>query len=206
MPKSAQVSGFDIAARNYKDLVNAVTNLGGGDDEMNRIHTDCDLRQRLAQMIVGQSVPTSGGTVTSELTVSVDHTRTVEEMMSAGGYNDYSRNITSQNFPHQREGIEAVTLKLIRFDRVMTTRELEQVLPSFGDPSDMDDMLALGAKFPDRQRQDLLVFLGASWVSPGGGRGVGCLRGGALFRRCGLALAGPRYRWYPCYVFAVRAR
>jgi len=160
-----------------------------------------------AQTLIPASVPTQAGTVIGQLKLSVDHTRTVEQLVAVGNYNGYiNPNITSQNFPHQREGIEAVTLKLVKFERVMTTRELERELPQFGDPSDMDDMLTTGKDHPRQQRQNPIVFLGASWVDPDGHRRVGYLRGDAGFRGCHLPLTDPDDRWGPRCVFAVRAR
>lgn len=207
MPKSAQVSGFDVAARNYKDLVNEVINLGGGDDEMNRIHTDRSLRRQLADLIVGNAAGgVAGGTVVATLELTVDHGKSVEEMVKAGKYNYANDNITGEHFPHPREGEETVTIDLVKFDQSGTTAERERQLATHGDLAEMDDMLALGVQHPDQQRQYPIVFLGSTWVDPRGLRSVGCLWGDGSERLCSLDWGYPDRRWPPLYVFAVRRR
>lgn len=206
MPKSAQVSGFDVAARNYKDLVNEVINLGGGDDEMSRIHTDRALRRQLADLIVGSTSSAPEGTIVATLKVVVDHGKSVEEMVKSGGYNYANANITGGHFPHPREGEETVTIDLVKFDKSGTTAERERQLAAHGDLAEMDDMLALGAQHPDRQRQYPIVFLGSAWVRSGGGRLVGLLWGDRSERDCYLRWGGPDDQWDPHDVFAVRRR
>lgn len=207
MPKSAQISGFDIAARNYKDLTNEVVNLGGGDDEMNRIHNDRNLRRQIAELIVPQSIPAHGGKVIGQLRLSlVDHTASVGDLAAAGRYSFVSPHITDANFSHLRKGRERdVMLDLIQFDRVMITGELDRVLPTFGEPSDMDDQLAIGIEHPDEQRKRIIVCFGASWVNPCD-RYVGRLNGGAYERYCGLFSTHPQDTWDSDCVFPVRAR
>lgn len=51
--KSEFISAFDIAARIWKSLVNAILDRGGTDDDLRRIETDETLRGKLAEFIVG---------------------------------------------------------------------------------------------------------------------------------------------------------
>jgi hypothetical protein len=142
------------------------------------------------------------GTIVGSIELTVDHSKSVKSMVRAGHYD----NITDSNFPHQREGVEVVTIDLVKFDQSGTTAERERQLVAYGDSGEMDDMLALGAQHPDQQRQYPIVFLGSSWASPSGSRYVGCLWGGRSERRCRLGWDDPGDRWSPSCVFAVRRR
>ncbi len=208
VPSSTQISGFNVAARNYQKLVEAVMNLGGGDEAMNLIFSDAELRHKLAELLVGQAGSTADpGTVIGQLILTVDYGFSVEDKVVGGHYDGYvNPAITSVNFPHQREGVEKVTLSFVKFARAGTTEERERALLVHGDPTDMHDMLATGIKYPDEQRKYPLVFLGASWVHPDGSRRVGCLGGDGDVRGCYLDWTSPQDEWYPGYVFAVRAR
>ena len=207
MPKSVQVSGFDVAARNYKALANEVINLGGGDDDMNRIHTDRDVRRQLAELLVVQPASTPAGpagTIVASLELIVDHGKSVEEMAKAGGYNYTNSDITDVNFPHPREGEETVMIDLVKFANSDTTAERERQLAAYGELAEMDDMLTTGIQYPDEQRKYPIVFLGSAWVDPSGDRYVGYLNGDADYRRCYLHWGDPEGQWNPRYVFAVR--
>ena len=206
MPKNAEVSALDNAARNYKDLTNEVVNQGGDGSEMHRIHSDRDLRRQLAALIVGSSSTT--GTVVGSFELTIDHhSRSVEEMVAAGRYDGYTNpNITTENFPHHRDGIETVTIDLVQFSQTGTTTERQSALAAYDDLCDMDDQLAFGVSNPDEQRQHPIVFLGAVWVDPYGYRYVGCLWSHASLRHCDLLWGSPDGRWNPRCVFAVRRR
>ncbi len=145
------------------------------------------------------------GTIVASLELTVDHRKSVEEMLQAGGYNYTNENITDAHFPHLREGVEAVTIDLVKFDRAGTTAERERQLAAFGDLAEMDDMLATGVQHPDEQRKYPIVFLGSAWVHPSG-RDVGYLSGGADDRYCSLSWGDPVRLWDPSFVFAVRRR
>lgn len=210
MPRNTQISGFNVAARNYQALMEAVTNLGGGDDDLSRLHSDKALTRQVAELLVGKPAtrPTSTVQIIHAVNLFVEHDRSVAVGYLAGRYDDdASPDITDANFPHQRVGRETgATIHLVKFPVIGKTTEREAALKAFGDPADMDDMLALGEQYPDIQRQDPTVFFGASWDHPTGSRRVGCLDGGAGSRYCNLYWANPADQWNPSYVFAVRAR
>lgn len=203
-----RASGFQVDF--WTAFTNSVIDLGGTADYLFGANQEQLKAAAIAaaQTLVPQPEPVSidAGLVVARLELSVDHTKTVEELVTAGNYTYANTNITAANFPHQREGIEAVTLNLVKFDKVGTTADRERILAAHGDPSDMDDMLCVGVQYPDQQRKYPIVFLGASWVYPSGDRCVGCLYGDAESRSCFLDWTNPDNHWNPLYVFAVRAR
>lgn len=165
MPKSAQVSGFNVAARNYQTLVNAVINIGGGDDDMNRLHTDCELRRRIAELLVGKSP-------IDTFPLTVDYGQSLAEMVAAGMYSYASPDITAENFP-VGSGEASVETILVQMER--TTSD-EEVLAEMGRrglrPASMVELLAFGAQYPEIQRKFMVAAFGSVWEA---GRKVGCL-------------------------------
>jgi hypothetical protein len=102
------------------------------------------------------------GTVLGSLELTVDHGKSVSEMVMAGGYDSAAEDIIEANFPHPREGIETVTIDLVRFSREGTTAERERQLVAYGKLAEMDDMLAFGVQNPSLQREFPIIFLGAA--------------------------------------------
>ncbi|MBW4062124.1 hypothetical protein HJC99_06135 [Candidatus Saccharibacteria bacterium] len=179
MPKSAQVSGFNVAARNYQDLVNEVLNCGGGDDDMNRLHADRNLRRRIAELLVGKPA-------LNTYPLTIDYDRSLDAMIAAGRYDYASSNITVDNFPVGM-GERLVNAVLVQFDHDPSddevTRELERL--NLRDAS-MAEGLAFGATYPEIQRQFPIVFRGSVWAGPDGSRSVGYLWGRPGNRRLNL--------------------
>jgi hypothetical protein len=198
-----RAAGFQVTAWNHFTDAFIVTNgtadqlYDASDDELKRA------MQAAAQVLVGNA---RMGSVIDTLELTVDHSKSVKAMLKAGKYDWKNSNITDANFPHQREGVETVTIDLVRFDQSGTTAERERQLVAHGDLAEMDDMLALGVQHPDQQCQYPIVFLGAVWAYPDGHRYVGYLDGDASGRGCHLHWDGPDDPWNPRCVFAVRRR
>ncbi len=161
----------------------------------------------MAQKDVGEVKQVEpNGTIVASLELRVDHGQSVGDMVKAGDYTYANSDITDAHFPHPCEGVETVTIDLVKFGRAGTTAERERQLAAFGDLAEMDDMLTTGIQHPDEQRKHPIVFLGSAWVDPSGIRLVGYLRGGADGRRCSLDWDNPGFQWEPDGVFAVRRR
>lgn len=79
--KSSQfVSAFDISARIWKSLVNAVQDAGGSDEDIRRIETSANLRKQIAQLVVG------GVSVADALTIVLDPSKPFARDMRKEGW------------------------------------------------------------------------------------------------------------------------
>lgn len=146
----------------------ALVNKLGGMDAVKRI-------------LSGDLVVKAKEIVANVIQVLVDYGRSVEDAVMAGKYNWTNENITSKNFPTEQSGKTETIIKLVHFNKVMST---DAVLRAFDEqnlrPATLPELLAIGEQYPELQREFPIVELGSVWVGPGGYRDVACLsRGGA---------------------------
>ncbi|MEK7078409.1 MAG: hypothetical protein AAB911_02465 [Patescibacteria group bacterium] len=115
--------------------------------------------------------------------VTVDYTRTLSDMISAGHYDSVNDDITADHFPVSGEGVVEVKLELVHFDRVMESDDVLKELDKDGlRPATLAELLAFGAKYPDIQRQFPIIALGAVWQNRRGYRSVPALWGSSIGR------------------------
>lgn len=96
--------------------------------------------------------------------VTVNYDRDVEEAIRAGKYDWIDSNITSKNFPTKRSGVAKVDIELVHFNHNIFANE---VLPNWNErglrPAELLELLALGEKCPDLQREFPIVAFGSVW-------------------------------------------
>lgn len=108
--------------------------------------------------------------------VSVDYRRTLAEMISAGRYDRINSDITAEHFPIKGEGQQPVELALFHFNRVISSDDAIREMDQAGyRPAKIEELLALGVKRPDLQRQFPIIALASPWQGSGGLRCVPCL-------------------------------
>lgn len=85
---------------------------------------------------------------------------------------DWSKSdITSEHFPTTRAGEIDILIELVHFNRNIWTENALRKLDQMGfRPAELHELLALGAKYPDLQREFPIVALGSVWQGPGGSR------------------------------------
>lgn len=109
-------------------------------------------------------------------TVSVDYGKTVEEMVSSGRYDQKNDNITSKNFPVNGNGVVTLNLELVHLSRVVNSDGVLSYMEANGlRPTNLAELLAFGATYPEVQREFPVVCLDketSSWVHPCGRRNV----------------------------------
>ena len=140
----------------------------------------------------------------SDLPVKVDYSRTVEQMVADGKYDWSHPDIAAKNFRiHSQRKVE-LTIKLINFNRNMTSKEVLRELDKQGlRPATLPELLAFAARYPDKQREFPIVALGSVWRSFGGRRDVPYLWSRSSGR--GLGLSWLDRRWsILCHFAAVR--
>lgn len=120
-----------------------------------------------------------GVALPESITLSVDYSRSLEQMVAAGQYDWTNSDITAKRFPVQGEGIEQFEVKLFHFDR--TTQSQDNVDAIRADdpanpwePGKIEHLLSFGKKYPEEQRKYPIIALG-SVAGVGGYRSVPCL-------------------------------
>jgi len=137
-------------------------------------------------------------------TLTIDYNRSVEDGVKAGQYDYANSDITSKHFPTERMGMPEVAVELIHFNRDISTDEAIHELDRMGyRPADLHELLALGEKYPDLQREFPVIALGSVWQKPGGFRSCAYLDGNDSRRY--LYLDWVDFRWDDyCRFAAVR--
>jgi len=124
--------------------------------------------------------------------VTVDYSETLEEMIAAGRYDTRNNNISAEHFPVQGTGKVDVELHLVHLGRDASTDAVLAELDRRGlRPARIEELLALGAKHPNLQKEFPIVALGSVWRGWFGLRSVAYLEGWRGGRRLGLGWGGP---------------
>ena len=185
------------AARVLEKLANAVLDAGGTDDDVRRIETEEGLAEKLAKVVVDGKKA-----IQNIFRVTVDYSRSLAEMIAAGKYDWSNSGITADHFPVKGEGVSEVELTLVHFNRFMSTDAVLKELAKTGfRPAKIEELLALGEKYHDLQREFPIVALGSVWRDPGDDRRCACLWGGDSRRSLSLDWLGDG--WHENFRFLV---
>lgn len=142
-------------------------------------------------------------TVTDTVTLIIDYSQSLEEMVAAGDYDSTGSDITEENFP-VGEGASEVEAVLVNLGRYETSDEAIAELERQGlRPATMVELLAFCAQPADPQRDYSIVALGSIWASPDGRSLVGYLWGSAGYPKLDLGWYGGEWGRHFCFL-AVR--
>lgn len=197
MPKqniSQLVSGMGVATSLITSLMKEVQKRGGTDEDIHRLVTPEGeaVLGKVAELIVATGIPKATATA---FTVTMDYTKTVEQMVEAGTYDWKNKDINSENFPVNRRESGKVEVHLIHFNRFISSDDATKELDRMGfRPAELPELLALGAKQPDEQRKYPIVVLGSAWQHPLGFRLVPALWHGGHERDLDLCWFGDEWR------------
>lgn len=127
-------------------------------------------------------------------TIPINYDRSVEEGIKAGKYDWKNSDITSEHFPSQEIGTIEGPVELFHFSKDMETDGVLAELDKKGyRAATLKELLALGEKCPDLQREFSIIALGSVWRNPYGGRHCACLDRGGSGRRLNLGWIGNRW-------------
>jgi len=129
-------------------------------------------------------------------TLLANYDRSVEEAIKAGKYNWFDNNITSNHFPSEEAGAKEVSIELVHFGRNMVTDEVLSELDKGVRPATLKELLALGEKHPNLQREFPIIALGSVWQDLSGRRFCACLCRCGSERYLGLGSVGSKWRDY----------
>lgn len=97
--------------------------------------------------------------------ITVNYSQTFEDMVKAGKYDDVYLHITAKNFPVSGDGQVNTEVLLVHFGRDIESDAAIRELGQMGMvPAKIEHLLALGAKYPDVQREFPIVCLGSAWM------------------------------------------
>ena len=103
--------------------------------------------------------------------VTVNYDLSVKDAVKAGKYDWTKDDITTKHFPSKRVGIAEQKIILVHFNRDIKVDEAIRELDKMGfRPAELPELLALGAKYPDIQRDFPVIALGSVWRNPDGDR------------------------------------
>jgi len=100
--------------------------------------------------------------------VTIDYSLSLEQMITECGCDSTNQNITSANFPITGQGVVKEEVILVHFNKYISSKDAIEELAKMGlEPAGLVHALAFGKKYPDKQREFLIVFFG-SYCSVGG--------------------------------------
>jgi len=190
------------------------------EDQVDHIATLCDKAVRTAVRALprdsAQRAITNGGLLRrhvnrmlenffaeefEEFLIEIDPRVPFEERVRRGNYDYVNENITPDNFKLTKSGKR----KIVLYDpkgAVSSEEMIRRMTENQDRPAVLDDALELGYKFPERQRQNPIVFLGEEtlWRYPDGDRRVPVLGRWGGGRQLDLGWFG--LGWRASYRFA----
>ena len=128
--------------------------------------------------VLREALTPDGKPVSDTYIISVDYGENVEDGVEAGHYDWANSNITSEHFPTERKGTAKVEMKVIRFNRSVSTDEALCELDRMGyRPVELHELPAFGEKYPEIQREFPILALGSVWRDRDDNHCVPCLSG-----------------------------
>ncbi|MBI3589296.1 MAG: hypothetical protein HY093_02685 [Candidatus Liptonbacteria bacterium] len=157
----ATVSGAGLITGFWSALEKARQKRGISDADFHAAVTEeSPLIERFAEMILESSKPKF-----PTYTLSINYDRSVADGIAAGKYDWVNSDITQDHFPSKRNDTAEVGVQLVHFERDMTTDDVLCELDKLGlRPAELPELLALGEKHPDLQREFPVVALGSRWL------------------------------------------
>ncbi len=121
--------------------------------------------------LIGQKSKSASGRQSFE--IEVDGTKTLEQLIADGKYDWKNSDIKKKNFPIKIETKRTATIELFHFGRNISSEDAAKEMEKEGmRPATIEELLALGAKHPDLQREFPIIALGSVWQDFFGNRGV----------------------------------
>ncbi|MFA6463543.1 MAG: hypothetical protein WCV55_00900 [Candidatus Paceibacterota bacterium] len=141
--------------------------------------------------------------VPEPIILTIDYTKSLEEMVVAGLYDWKNDNLDAKRFPVKGTGTTEVEAKIFHFNRNISSEDAKRLIEEAGyEVAKTEHLLAFGAKYPDEQRKFPIVALGSAHEVVGDRR-VPCLDGDVSRR--GLYLHWWDFGWNSdCRFLAVR--
>jgi hypothetical protein len=170
---SAIVSGMGVGLSILTSFIEKARKRGLGDEVIHQLATpEGDLLlDKFVDLMEG-----SNGKPGSSFPITVNYDSRLERMIEDGKYDWKNPDITEKNFPSDAKGTVGLTIELVHFNKVMESDEIQKKLDKQGlRPATLPELLAFGAKYPEKQRELPIVALGSVWRGWDGYRNVAYL-------------------------------
>ena len=134
--------------------------------------------------------------------ITVDYSKTLEEMIIEGKYDRVTSDINCVNFPmpSDKSGSEKLEAVILHFDKIVRIEDVLKILNRRNlRPGTLPELLAFGTKHPEEQRKYQIFAVGSFWSDSVGDRFIVHLIGGNLAR--GVELDFRNNWWDPRYNF-----
>ncbi len=103
-----------------------------------------------------------GVALPESITLVVDYSRSLEQMIAAGHYDWKNDDITAKRFPLKGEGTEQFEAKVFHFNRSMSSEAAVEAIKAAGwEVGMIEHLLAFGEKYPGEQRKYPIIALGS---------------------------------------------
>jgi hypothetical protein len=111
--------------------------------------------------------------LTCSFKVTVDYSRTLQEMIKAGNYGSVNSEITAEHFPVIAKGRVVTEIVVVHFNRNISSKDALDEMARFGlRAAALPELLAFGEAQPEVQQQFPVIALGSFWQGNDGNRGV----------------------------------
>jgi hypothetical protein len=121
--------------------------------------------------------------------VTVNYNKTVNQLVKDGKYDWVSNNFSDSHFTVNKKGEEQAEIFIVTIDRRMSTEAITKMINDLVIPlrhANAKEELALGAQYPDLQREGPIAALGSTWRDSDGGLMAPYLNGDGSYRDLGL--------------------
>ncbi len=142
-----------------------------------------------APRIRSSSNPVTSNQSSDRFSLDVEYAgeETLRQLLKLGKYDWMNNDVSDKNFPQKKTGRESITLRLVNFERVVSTKDvLAELKQARLRPANPAEILVLGAKHPEIQQQFPIIALGQNWLLPNRDRMVVCLAWHSMLRRVHL--------------------
>ena len=93
---------------------------------------------------------------------TVNYNLSVSDLVKAGEYNWSNSDITEKNFRSEENGTQSVELRLVHFNRVISSEDALKELDRMGlRPATLKELLTFGSTYKEEQRKHPIVALGS---------------------------------------------
>ena len=168
--KSAIVRGAGLLTSIFTGLQKEVNKRGGDEEDIHRltIPEGEELIGQIAELIVKAGYPRK-----QDFKITIDYTRILERMIKAGNYDWVNDDITADRFSVKGEGRQELIITLFHFNKTMSSDKVKSEMEKQGfRPAKVEELLALGEKYPDLQKEFPITALGSVWQNPHGNHSV----------------------------------
>ncbi|MGD0977252.1 MAG: hypothetical protein ABR875_03095 [Minisyncoccia bacterium] len=200
---SSVVSGAGFLTAVWTEFMSVAQKLGVTDEQIHELSKP-EGRDKIAK--IAEAMAKAIASITAGIfSILLDYSLPLSDMITAGKYDWVNSDITAKHFPLDKSGGKVeLDAQLIHYGKSMSSEQVISDLDSKGlRPALLPELLAFGAKYPDKQRDFPIIALGSKWRDPHGSLRVPDLDGGGSGRDLDLRWFDDEWGGY-CRFLAVR--